>query len=492
MAHWKDLLKNADHTVTLKRARECMDKNTVYRLGKGGINPVRPLSAQSDCSGFVAWALGLPRELPPGSGKWLQTTTYWQGGGDVGNELFDPVLPQQAMAGDLLVYPDRGSRQGHIGVISEVSDGKPVKVIHCSKGNGRNGNAIQETDTSAFDKQSKSRIMRVDYSALRDLFDLPEPGDESDDVMLPRHNATLHHPVLAFDTSLQLVIKGQLVLEATRDKIGGCGAIHDALNMLALVNPAYGVDLGKDQQLRGFYGPKTSKSITQFQTDRNLPATGEIDSDTLAHIDKALLAMSSSDADFSMKTVSSEQRWRTALLAATSKGASEKTAAQDLLSAGISASQQMAKKDLKRVQSMRDKFQICAKKFDVPAALIAAIASRESRCGNVLAPDGTGDHGFGWGIMQVDKRYHSPVGERDSLEHIEQAAGLLSLYRKQVAERHPSWSDSNILKGAIVAYNSGVSNVQTIENMDTGTTGNDYSSDVIARAQFYMGSEWLA
>ncbi len=156
---------------------------------------------------------------------------------------------------------------------------------------------------------------------------------------------------------------------------------------------------------------------------------------------------------------------------------------------GVESSRQMARTDLRRVLTLRNIFQSCAERLDVPAALIAAIASRESRCGNVLASDGTGDRGNGWGgIMQVDKRYHHPVGAPDSLEHIEQAIGILVRYRDQVKERHPSWSDSNILKGAVAAYNSGVSNVQTVENMDIGTTGDDYSSDVIARAQFYVTS----
>ena len=52
-------------------------------------------------------------------------------------------------------------------------------------------------------------------------------------------------------------------------------------------------------------------------------------------------------------------------------------------------------------------------------------------------------------------------------------------------DRHPDWSDENVLKGACVAYNSGVSNVVTIAGMNRGTTHNDYGDDVIARAQFY-------
>lgn len=135
--------------------------------------------------------------------------------------------------------------------------------------------------------------------------------------------------------------------------------------------------------------------------------------------------------------------------------------------------------------SLLDRFCTAGDKYDVPPAMLAAIASRESRCGKVLAADGTGDSGNGWGIMQIDKRHHRPVGSPDSLEHIEQATEILARFRGQVEERHPLWEDKDLLKGAAVAYNSGVSNVQTIDRMDIGTTGDDYGSDVIARAQFY-------
>ena len=46
------------------------------------------------------------------------------------------------------------------------------------------------------------------------------------------------------------------------------------------------------------------------------------------------------------------------------------------------------------------------------------------------------------------------------------------------------------LKGGICAYNSGVSNVQTYENMDFGTTGGDYSNDVTARSQFFKANDY--
>ncbi len=487
MSDWKELLTVADREATLTRARSCLGKNTRYKLGKGGINPVNPLTPECDCSGFVAWTIGIPRELPPRSGRWLQTTTYWEGGGAVGEGLFDLTTPAQAEPGDLYVYPDAGGKQGHMGIISEVQNGKPSKVIHCSKGNDTSyGEAIRETDTAVFRRHPKTRIMQIDYAALRDLFDLPEPRLAEDEAEPPLPNARLHHPLLAYDTTLWLVVTGKLVLEPTGDDVGGCGALHDALNQLAAINPRYHVDLGKNLQYRGFYGPKTAEAIKHFQNDRNLAVTGETDAATLMALDNALGMLGAGSAvPFASPVTHTRNRWNEALAVAVTTGASAKTARQDGLPPGAGSSHKMAQTDLLRVYNLREKFRSCGEKFDVPPALLAALASRESRCGKALAPDGTGDNGHGWGIMQVDRRHHTPVGGPDSIGHIEQATEILVRFRRQIQEKRPMWEDKDVLKGAVVAYNSGVSNVQTIERMDIGTTGDDYGSDVMARAQFY-------
>ena len=45
--------------------------------------------------------------------------------------------------------------------------------------------------------------------------------------------------------------------------------------------------------------------------------------------------------------------------------------------------------------------------------------------------------------------------------------------------------------GGVAAYNFGVNNVQSWANLDVGTTGGDYSNDVIARAQWLVtGHGW--
>ena len=191
-----------------------------------------------------------------------------------------------------------------------------------------------------------------------------------------------------------------------------------------------------------------------------------------------------------MQTSSPTQtsRWSTALAKAPTTGASAKTASQDELPAGIAASHAMAKTDLPRLLEIIDRLRQVSIKLDIPVAMIAALASRESRCGAVLDAQGFGDGGNAFGILQVDRRFHNLAGVDDptSLAHIEQAVGVFVNFLQQVQVEHPDWEDEFVLKGAAAAYNSGVNNIVTKDGMDIGTTGDDYGSDVIARAQFYV------
>jgi hypothetical protein len=109
------------------------------------------------------------------------------------------------------------------------------------------------------------------------------------------------------------------------------------------------------------------------------------------------------------------------------RGASDETARQDYLEEGPVASQRMAATDFGRVQPLIPKFVFAGQLLNLPPALLAAIASRESRCGTVLDADGWGDLGNAFGITQVDQRYHVIAGTPDpkSQAHVNQAAGTL-------------------------------------------------------------------
>lgn len=168
-------------------------------------------------------------------------------------------------------------------------------------------------------------------------------------------------------------------------------------------------------------------------------------------------------------------------------GASATTARQDGLELGKAASQKMAATDLPRIRALASALSTAEKATGIDRHILAGIISRESRGGAALDPRGWGDHGNGYGVMQVDQRSHA-VAQSDGpcgAAHIIQGAEILKTYIKQVAKAHPDWPREQQVKGGLAAYNMGPGNVRTIDGMDVGSTGNDYSADVQARAQYY-------
>lgn len=239
-------------------------------------------------------------------------------------------------------------------------------------------------------------------------------------------------------------------------------------------------------EVDGIFGINTEIAVKNFQDRNGLAKDGIVGTQTLRLLGLSQITEGSM-MNVANRSITTVDRWTKALLNAPTTGASSITASQDGLSGGIASSHTMANTDLSRVKSQVTAFRQVGTKFNVPPALIAALASRESRCGNVLDRSGWGDQGNAFGILQVDKNYHTVRGTSSptSQAHIEQAIEIFSDYRRQVQVKHPTWEDQYVIKGAVVAYNSGVDNVQTKAGMDIGTTGGDYGSDVIARAQFY-------
>ncbi|KAM5180646.1 lysozyme G-like [Mantella aurantiaca] len=167
-------------------------------------------------------------------------------------------------------------------------------------------------------------------------------------------------------------------------------------------------------------------------------------------------------------------------------GASPETGRQDGKNiSGIIASETLANTDLKRVLQYKTEINSVAEETGVDPAIIAAIMSRESRAGNALDSEGFGDHGNAFGLMQIDKRWHTLEGEWDSEEHILQATNILCYMFGKIEKKFPSWKPHQVMKGALSAYNMGPDNVKSFDKIDSCTTGKDYSNDVVARAQFY-------
>jgi len=171
------------------------------------------------------------------------------------------------------------------------------------------------------------------------------------------------------------------------------------------------------------------------------------------------------------------------------KGASAATAGQDNLPGGVASSEKMAQTDRNLVMAHKSKFILAGIKFDLPPALLAAIASRESRGGNVLVANGFGPDQQAFGIMQVDKNFHQidTNGGIAGQAHINQAASILKQKLVTVENAGESLPDSAQLQTAVSRYNGGAG--RFAPNSDEGTTGKDYMNDVWARARFYAVNE---
>jgi hypothetical protein len=184
----------------LDRARSALDTPTLYWLGFGGSSGATPMEARPgtpievrqafaekqrshpdvavqyaaglkqlglgfddlpkvacDCSGFVAWALGVPRTPQPLSNGWMNTDSIHADATGARTQ-FRP-LPQ-AVPGALLVYPSPGAgKVGHVAIVTQVdAQGRALKIVHCAPENfliapaaGAARTSIAETGAEMFE-----------------------------------------------------------------------------------------------------------------------------------------------------------------------------------------------------------------------------------------------------------------------------------------------------------------------------------------------------
>lgn len=135
-----------------------------------------------------------------------------------------------------------------------------------------------------------------------------------------------------------------------------------------------------------------------------------------------------------------------------------------------------------RVRGILGYFVLASERYGIPLVLLLAVASRESNMGLGLDANWTGDHGYGIGIMQIDKRYHPGFTEthpnNDHQANINYGAQFLA-------------DLINVFNGefrsAIAAYNAGETRVRNALRArldpDQVTTGGDYSRDVLHRME---------
>lgn len=111
-------------------------------------------------------------------------------------------------------------------------------------------------------------------------------------------------------------------------------------------------------------------------------------------------------------------------------------------------------------------------------------------------PDGWGDHGYGFGLCQLDRRWHSGfVKSADAARPLAQfryACSILLHDRRSFQHSAASFSDPDyLLRCTLAAYNAGwgrVYHCAVLNNdPDSVTTGGDYARDVISRAECLRG-----
>lgn len=163
----------------VERARAAIRMNIGYHLGAGGKSPRSGSPAEAvavargrleprcDCSGLTCWCWGISRQTKDPfhlqrSGGWIFTDSMAADARDP-RGIFDLVPEGHARPSDGIVFPSKRPtlRYGHVGIVSQVRNGRPVRVIHCSPRNGPN--AIAETDCSVF-WEHDARVVR--YTGL--------------------------------------------------------------------------------------------------------------------------------------------------------------------------------------------------------------------------------------------------------------------------------------------------------------------------------------
>lgn len=174
-------------------------------------------------------------------------------------------------------------------------------------------------------------------------------------------------------------------------------------------------------------------------------------------------------------------------------------------------------KQLQEALKYKSFIEEAARIYGFQPAVICGIGSRESHWGLALkppGPKGRGDFarrrpkgnrrtaeppdgpGYGRGLMQID--YDSHEFARSSLwtsprDNILYGGKVLSDARKYLIDRI-DLSTLDLLRGILAAYNGGAGNalraLEAGRDVDSATTGGDYSRDVLSRSGWFQLHGW--
>jgi hypothetical protein len=145
-----------------------LGKGCRYKLGRGGFDPWAAYpwpagyDARCDCSGFVAWVLGMRRDQinarKPWSKllPWIETSLVWK---DATGKQLVFVRLLRPEPGCLVVVPDRGVHQGHIAIVTDVRHTHDYDVVDCSARGDREG--INERPATWFLNQANAAFVAL-------------------------------------------------------------------------------------------------------------------------------------------------------------------------------------------------------------------------------------------------------------------------------------------------------------------------------------------
>uniref|UniRef100_A0A1A8QSG7 Lysozyme g n=1 Tax=Nothobranchius rachovii TaxID=451742 RepID=A0A1A8QSG7_9TELE len=176
----------------------------------------------------------------------------------------------------------------------------------------------------------------------------------------------------------------------------------------------------------------------------------------------------------------------------TAKGASNRETGWQ---SSVEMSRRLAEQDLQRLSPYKNDILDVGRGLHFHPALIAAIISRQSRAGEELKEDGYGKHDpNSFGLMQISKNFHVLKGEPFSKVHIDSGTTYLIHLVKTMTQQKSDWTLERQLKGALVGYISGIEKVLAVAteelDLDSLTPTQDFTNDVIARAQFFAEREY--
>jgi peptidoglycan hydrolase-like protein with peptidoglycan-binding domain len=239
------------------------------------------------------------------------------------------------------------------------------------------------------------------------------------------------------------------------------------------------ISKGYKLTLDGFFSASVQKSVQDFQQRNKLPATGAVDANTWV---KLGLKLPSSGGASSTAVAPSAG----AMVFRTSYPANEPA-----------LTRQLAELNNKYAGHVRE----VSKVYRLPACVIAGIGSRESAWALGLtppSPDGTGDHGHGRGLLQVDDRWHTAFTDSgkwaDPRENLIYGAALLRSFIDYFVKAGIAENTMLCMQGAVASYNAGprrtLEAVQQNLGVDFYTTGRNYSADTLNRSGWFQSKGW--